>query len=109
MALTNEGGIFAIINGIIEGLPQTIGNFGGKIAGFAESVASGAGDVFGKVSSVSLGGAHFSSPEPAQMQIRAPEIAAIASSKQFEFDPRDLGDLSAQVFGGQSGVSGRMI
>jgi hypothetical protein len=54
--LTNEGGIFAIINGIIEGAPEALGKLGSKVAEFTGAISDTAGSVFKDVTNVSLGG-----------------------------------------------------
>ncbi len=54
--LTNEGGIFAIINGIIEGAPEALGKLGGKVAAAAGALSDAAETVFSQVTNVSLGG-----------------------------------------------------
>lgn len=98
MALTNEGGIFAIINGIIEGLPEVAGKVGGKMMDFAEGVGnaieSAAGSVFGAVSNVSIGSSI--SPEPAAAVVRAPEIAPARGAH--DVDPAELFTFSAPTF-----------
>lgn len=101
MALTNEGGIFAVLNGIIEGVPALAGKISDSVMGFANGVADSAigavGSVFRSVDSVSLGGLLSGPSESNVAQVRAPEIAPPVRGAH-DVDPAELFTFSAPTF-----------
>lgn len=100
MALTNEGGIFAVINGIIEGLPEAAGKLGNGVVNFANNVADGvttaAGHVFDRVTSVGAG-VSITAHEPAVAPAKAQAIAEPARDTH-DVDPSELFTFSAPTF-----------
>lgn len=79
MAITNEGGIFAIINGIIEGLPEAAGKIGNGVANMGSLMPDVNFAALGRSLTTSL---TPGSRELSQNLVHSPEIAPASITSQ---------------------------